>query len=67
MDNIGHCCHFVIFQRKMTLLKEHEDQFKSNKFVDKRIGEHDTSLSLEDKMMKRYAKERAVKNNYLLF
>ncbi|XP_052770392.1 nucleolar protein 14-like isoform X2 [Mya arenaria] len=46
-------------KRKMTLLKEHEQQFKSNKFVDKRFGEHDASLSLEDKMMKRYAMERS--------
>jgi len=41
-------------------LQEFEHQHKSNKFVDKRIGEHDVSLSLEEKMMKRYAVERSV-------
>ncbi|XP_052249880.1 nucleolar protein 14-like [Dreissena polymorpha] len=46
-------------RRKMTLLKEYEHQFKSNKFVDKRFGEHDASLTLEDKMMKRFALERS--------
>ena len=49
-----------MFQRKETLLQEYKQQFKSNKFVDKRIGENDVSLSLEDKMMKRFALERAV-------
>ena len=49
-----------LFQRKETLLQEYKQQFKSNKFVDKRIGENDVSLSLEDKMMKRFALERAV-------
>ena len=49
-----------MFQRKETLLQEYKQQFKSNKFVDKRIGENDVSLSLEDKMMKRFAMERAV-------
>ncbi|XP_053407134.1 nucleolar protein 14-like [Mercenaria mercenaria] len=56
-------------KRKATLLKEYEQQFKKNRFVDKRIGEHDTGLSLEEKMMKRYAMERSkssVKNKFNL-
>ncbi|KAK3095262.1 hypothetical protein FSP39_012329 [Pinctada imbricata] len=47
-----------IKKRKETLLQEYKQRHKSNKFVDKRIGEHDASLSLEEKMMKRFAKER---------
>lgn len=45
-------------KRKETLLQEYKYHFKSNKFVDKRIGENDPTLSLEDKMMKRFALER---------
>lgn len=50
-------CHI---QRKATLLQEYNQRFKSNKFIDKRFGENDTSLSVEEKMMKRFAMERAV-------
>ncbi|XP_060598308.1 nucleolar protein 14-like, partial [Ruditapes philippinarum] len=56
-------------RRKATLLKEYEQQFKKNRFIDKRIGEHDAALSLEEKMMKRYAMERSkstVKNKFNL-
>ncbi|KAK3603036.1 hypothetical protein CHS0354_037784 [Potamilus streckersoni] len=45
-------------KRKETLLQEYENQFKANKFVDQRFGETDTSLSLEDKMLKRFAIEK---------
>ncbi|XP_071089794.1 nucleolar protein 14-like isoform X2 [Haliotis cracherodii] len=45
-------------RRKETLLQEYEQRFKSNKLVDRRFGENDTSLSVEDKMLKRYAIER---------
>lgn len=47
-------------QRKATLLQEYNQRFKSNKLVDRRIGEKDNALTDEDKMMKRYAKERLV-------
>lgn len=45
-------------KRKKTLLVEYKNQFKSNKFTDKRIGENDTSLTLDDKMFKRFVAER---------
>ncbi|XP_022335567.2 nucleolar protein 14-like [Crassostrea virginica] len=48
-----------IQKRKATLLQEYNQRFKSNKFIDKRFGENDTSLSIEEKMMKRFAMERA--------
>ena len=37
---------------------------KVNSFVDKRIGEHDPNMSLEDKMMKRFVMERKVKRAF---
>jgi len=39
---------------------EYKNQFKSNSFNDKRIGENDQNLSLEDKMFKRFVAERKV-------
>ncbi|XP_056004719.1 nucleolar protein 14-like isoform X2 [Ostrea edulis] len=47
-----------IQKRKATLLQEYNQRFKNNKFIDKRFGENDTSLSIEEKMMKRFAMER---------
>ncbi|KAL5022325.1 hypothetical protein ScPMuIL_001480 [Solemya velum] len=47
-------------KRKATLLQEYTQRFKSNKLVDRRIGEKDNALTEEDKMMKRYAKERLI-------
>ena len=49
-----------LFKRNKTLLVEYKDQFKSNSFVDKRIGENDQNLTLEDKMFKRFVAERKV-------
>ncbi len=47
-------------KRKKTLLVEYKNQFKTNKFTDKRLGENDQNLSLEDKMFKRFVVERQV-------
>ena len=47
-------------QRKETLLVEYKEKGKANKFVDKRIGENDPEMSLEDKMLKRFAMEKQV-------
>ncbi|XP_078455784.1 nucleolar protein 14 [Lampetra fluviatilis] len=47
-----------IKKRMGTLLQEHKQKNKSNVFVDRRIGENDASISLEDKMLQRFAKER---------
>ena len=48
----------AIQKRKDTLLQEYKRKDKTNVFVDKRIGEKDTELSAEDKMIARFAAER---------
>lgn len=48
----------AVQRRKETLLVEYKQKDKANKFVDKRFGEEDTELSVEDKMLKRFALER---------
>ena len=40
------------------MLQEYKSKNKSNLLRDKRIGENDASISLEEKMLKRFAKER---------
>ncbi|KAK6185807.1 hypothetical protein SNE40_007956 [Patella caerulea] len=45
-------------KRAGTLLKEYQGRHKVNKLIDKRIGEKDQNLTLEEKMMQRYALER---------
>lgn len=48
------------------MLVEYQNQFKANKFLDKRIGENDPKLTLEDKMFKRFERQRQKKNRYNL-
>uniref|UniRef100_A0A8C9T7I3 NOP14 nucleolar protein homolog (yeast) n=1 Tax=Scleropages formosus TaxID=113540 RepID=A0A8C9T7I3_SCLFO len=48
----------AIKKRKETLLKEYKLKDKSNKFVDRRIGEYDSQMDPEDKILKRFALER---------
>ena len=48
----------AIQKRKETLLQEYKIKNKSNVFIDKRIGEKDTELSAEDKMIARFTAER---------
>ncbi|KAI9919443.1 hypothetical protein PsorP6_017668 [Peronosclerospora sorghi] len=45
-------------KRRKTLGEEFRARHKSNVFKDKRLGEQDPSLSLEDKMMARFQTER---------
>lgn len=45
-------------KRKRTLLEEYRTRNKANEFVDRRLGEGDADMSLEDKMMARFAAER---------
>lgn len=45
-------------KRKNTLLKEYNLLDKSNKFIDRRIGERNYSLTEEDKAMARFTAER---------
>ncbi|CAK6433343.1 unnamed protein product [Pipistrellus nathusii] len=48
----------AIQKRTQTLLKEYKERDKANVFVDKRFGEYDSSLSAEEKMMRRFALEQ---------
>jgi len=45
-------------KRKETLLQEYNLKNKSNMFMDKRIGEKDSNLSAEEKMIARFTAER---------
>ena len=45
-------------RRKRTLLVEHKNRKSANSFVDRRFGEADQSMSLEEKMFERFRKER---------
>ena len=48
----------AIQKRKETLLQEYKLKNKTNMFLDKRIGEKDSNLSSEDKMIARFTAER---------
>lgn len=45
-------------KRKNTLLVEHKNKFKSNKMIDKRLGEKNPNLSVEGKMEMRFLAEK---------
>ncbi|WWC69462.1 uncharacterized protein I206_103402 [Kwoniella pini CBS 10737] len=45
-------------QRKKSLLPEHQLRDHTGTFRDRRFGENDPSLSLEDRMLERYTRER---------
>lgn len=46
-------------KRKNTLLVEMQKEKKSNTFIDRRIGENDSSLPEDKKMLSRFQKERS--------
>ncbi|XP_047426590.1 nucleolar protein 14 [Mugil cephalus] len=48
----------AIKKRKETLLKEYQQKNKASKFIDRRIGEYDTKMAPEDKILQRFAMER---------
>ncbi|XP_066277879.1 nucleolar protein 14-like isoform X1 [Branchiostoma lanceolatum] len=48
----------AIKKRKATLLQEYQQRGKRNQFVDRRLGENDPEMTLEDKMLQRFAMER---------
>ncbi|XP_045429957.1 nucleolar protein 14 isoform X2 [Pipistrellus kuhlii] len=48
----------AIQKRTQTLLKEYKERDKANVFVDKRFGEYNSSLSAEEKMLRRFALEQ---------
>ncbi|KAF9025892.1 Nop14-like protein [Hymenopellis radicata] len=45
-------------QRKKTLLKEYQEKDRAGGIVDRRFGENDPSMSLEDRMLERFTRER---------
>ncbi|KAG2366802.1 nucleolar protein 14 [Suillus spraguei] len=47
-----------IQQREKTLLKEFQDRGRVGGVVDRRFGENDPSMSLEERMLERFTKER---------
>ncbi|XP_059532823.1 nucleolar protein 14 [Myotis daubentonii] len=48
----------AIQKRTQTLLKEYKERDKSNVFIDKRLGEYNSHVSAEEKMMRRFALEQ---------
>ncbi|XP_006893679.1 PREDICTED: nucleolar protein 14 [Elephantulus edwardii] len=48
----------AVKKRTQTLLKEYKERDKASVFRDKRFGEYNSNLSLEEKMMKRFALEQ---------
>ncbi|XP_045853271.1 nucleolar protein 14 [Meles meles] len=48
----------AVQKRTQTLLKEYKERDKSNVFTDKRFGEYSSTMSPEEKMMKRFALEQ---------
>jgi len=52
----------VFLQRNETLLVEYKKLGRGNKIVDHRIGENDPTMSLDEKMVKRFALERQVRD-----
>mmetsp|Transcript_31037 Transcript_31037/g.41006 ORF Transcript_31037/g.41006 Transcript_31037/m.41006 type:complete len:893 (-) Transcript_31037:166-2844(-) len=49
----------AIERRKKTLLIDYKDSKKLNSFVDRRFGENDPTLSLEEKLLVRFQKEKS--------
>lgn len=50
----------ISLQRKKTLLVEYKQRNKANQFIDRRFGEYNDELSVEEKMMQRFTLERKV-------
>lgn len=47
-----------IEQRKKTLLKEYEEKDRAGGIIDRRFGENDPTMSIEERMLERFTKER---------
>ncbi|KAK2465987.1 hypothetical protein APHAL10511_001628 [Amanita phalloides] len=47
-----------IEQRKKTLLKEYEERNRAGGILDRRFGENDPTMSLEERMLERFTRER---------
>lgn len=57
---IKHYCDqlYALFQRKKSLLLEYKLKDKSNKFVDRRIGEKNHAMTAEDRVIARFTASR---------
>uniref|UniRef100_A0A8D9F9H7 Nucleolar protein 14 n=1 Tax=Cacopsylla melanoneura TaxID=428564 RepID=A0A8D9F9H7_9HEMI len=53
----------AIQKRKVTLLQEYKCQDKTNKFFDRRIGEHNKNMTKEDRIMARFTAEKMRAHN----
>lgn len=53
-------------KRKETLLQEYKTKNKSNKFIDRRLGEKDPNLTVEGKMELRFLAEKIKNSNKVL-
>ncbi|KAL1137903.1 hypothetical protein AAG570_009598 [Ranatra chinensis] len=47
-----------IKKRKVTLLQEYKVKNKTNRFMDRRIGEHNSAMTQEDRILARFTAER---------
>ena len=56
--NVGRARERAIDERKTKLLQELQSSRKSNAFVDRRFGEQDANMSLEEKMFLRFQQEK---------
>eukprot|EP00605_Chrysophyceae_sp_TOSAG23-4_P001027 GSChrysophyteH1.ASY1.ANO1.1128.1 assembled CDS len=59
--NVGRAREKAVEERRRRLLGEYQTSKKMNVFEDKRFGESDTNMSLEDKMFMRFQKEKVKK------
>eukprot|EP00730_Choanoeca_flexa_P015401 TRINITY_DN7065_c0_g1_i3.p1 TRINITY_DN7065_c0_g1~~TRINITY_DN7065_c0_g1_i3.p1 ORF type:complete len:868 (+),score=243.11 TRINITY_DN7065_c0_g1_i3:96-2699(+) len=53
----------AIKTREKTLLKDYQTRRKDGAFLDKRFGEYNTDMSMEEKMLARFAKEQRKKHS----
>ena len=53
-------------KRHQTLLLEYKNRFKSNKMIDRRLGEKDPTLSVESKMEMRFMAQKIKSQNKVL-
>lgn len=59
--------NFLLFsQRKKTLLQEFRIKDKSNRFLDRRIGEKNSAMTAEDRIMARFTVERMKMHNKVI-
>ncbi len=53
-------CMSYLLQRKKTLLQEYKLRHKTNRFIDRRLGEYEEDMTPEEKMIQRFVKQKQV-------